>query len=261
MPGVCAGLCVIRSAMKKIFLLGLLLLTSACQTTAPTATSSPLPTITPPPPTPIPFTSTPAPTSTPSPSPTPLPRYFTTKFDVSLAGWVILQAGSEAAPNVNAESGKLQLRMDIPYTWLYALYGAHDYDNVRVDTQFVNNALTPVSIGLICRYSEAKGWFEYNISTDGTYNVLYGKWLANGIVEYLPITFGSSKEIQPSGSVQQIGLTCSDTTLLLYIDNQPIRQVNVSRYELSEGKVGIAVASYENVPVVTAFDWVKIEAP
>jgi hypothetical protein len=151
--------------------------------------------------------------------------------------------------------------MDSPFTWLYTLYGTQDYSNIRLDTRFTNRALTPSSAGLICRYSEEDGWFEYNVSTDGKYDVLYGRWLNVGIPEYLPIMEGSSKQIQPSGAAQKIGLVCSDTTLLLYINDTLIRQVDVSRYELTKGKVGMTASSFENTPVVVGFDRITVSEP
>jgi hypothetical protein len=250
--------------MQKI-LLGCFILLTACQpaTLHPTASLFPTSTrLASPTPTFVPATSTPEPTSTPAPSPTPFPRLFTNEFDSSLEGWVILQAGNEdGVPNIRNENSSLTLQMDALHTWLYALYGAHDYPNVRIDMQFTNRALTPASAGLICRYSEQDGWFEYNVSTDGTYNVLYGRWLSVGIPEYLPITAGSSNQIQPSGTTQSVGLACSDTTLFLYIGQTLLRQVDVSRYELTEGKVGLTVASYENTPIVVGFDWVTVSEP
>ncbi len=151
--------------------------------------------------------------------------------------------------------------MDSPHTWLYALYGAQDYADVHLDTQFTNSALSPASIGLVCRYSDENGWFEYNISTDGTYNVLYGKWLTNGIADYLPVIDGSSKEIGQSGELQKIGLTCSGTTLGLYINDNLVRSVDVSSYELTEGKVGLTASSFENTPVIVVFDSVTVSEP
>jgi hypothetical protein len=247
--------------MKKL-LIGCLILITACQPAAdaptpvvplfPTATLLP---------TSIPATITPQPTPILELTATPLPRLFSHEFDSSLAGWVILQAGSDAVPNIKTENSNLILQMGSPFTWLYVLYGAQDYTAIRIDTQFENQAGSPSSIGLICRYSESDGWFEYNISTDGTYNVLYGHWLANGIADYLPILSASSKTIGPSGTPQEIGLTCSDTTLELYVDQKLIRKVDVSRYELLEGKIGLTASSFENTPVIAAFDWVKVSEP
>lgn len=245
--------------MNKL-LIGCLFLLAACQPATPTPEAVLFPTATLPP-TPVPVTDTPEPTSTPQPTPTPFPRFFTDEFDGSLAGWVILQAGSDAVPNIKNENSTLTLQMDAPYTWVYAVFGAQDYENVRVEARFANQAGSPASIGLICRYSEADGWFEYNVSADGTYGVLYGQWLANGIADYLPILSAPSKAIQPSGTSQEIGLVCSGTTLSLYIDGTLIRNVDVSRYELGEGKVGVAVSSFENTPIIATFDWVRVSAP
>ncbi|HEY5728932.1 MAG TPA: hypothetical protein VIS72_02705 [Anaerolineales bacterium] len=252
--------------MKRILLFGLLLLTSACmspserQTATPTSGALPLPTETLPP-TPIPASQTLEPTPTLEPSPTPLPRFFTSQFDTSSESWVILQAGNVGVPNVETKDSALRLQMDSPYTWLYAIYGAQEYTNVHIETEFINSALSPASAGLVCRYSETDGWLEYNVLTDRTYNVLYGRWLDNGIADYLPIMDGSSNEIKQSGELQQIGLTCSGTILYLYINGTLVRSVDVSRYELNEGKVGISASSFEHTPVIAVFDWVTVRAP
>jgi len=246
-------------------LISLLLLISACR--GATAAQTPLPPLFPtstPPASPIPATQPPEPTAAqpPAPSLTPLPRFFTNEFDGSLAGWVILQAGNDSIPNIAAENGTLLLQMDAPFTWLYSLYGAQDYADVRIETQFQNRAGTPASAGLVCRYGEEQGWFEFNVSTDGTYNVLYGKWLSVGIAEYLPVTdAGSSKLIQPSGATQTLGLACEGTTLSLYINSILLRRLDVERFDLAAGKAGLAAAAYENVPVLAAFDWVTVGEP
>jgi hypothetical protein len=246
--------------MEKL-LIGCLILITACQPAArPTSIASPLPTATIPP-TPIPATATPQPTLTPEFTPTPFPRFFTDEFDAAFAGWDILQAGNEATPTIKTENSNFILQMDSPYTWVYAVYGAQDYGDIRIDTQFTNQAGSPASIGLVCRYSESDGWFEYNVSTDGTYSVLYGQWLAEGVADYLPILSASSNAIQPSGASQEIGLICSATTLSLLIDENIIRSVDVSRYELTQGKVGVTASSFENTPVIAAFNWVKVSEP
>ena len=250
--------------MKKILLIGCLILITSCSSPSGEQTETPAPapsstaTV---PPTPIPFTDTPAPTATPAPSPTPFPRFFTDEFESSVAGWVILQAGGESVPNTKTENSNFILQMDSPFSWLYAIYGAQDYTNVRIDAQFTNQAGSPASMGLICRYSEEAGWFEYNVSTDGSYNLLYGSWLAVGIADYLPITDGVSNLIQPSGAPQLIGLTCSDTALALYVNGAIVRNVDVANYGLTEGRVGITASSFENTPVIVALERVIVSEP
>ena len=248
--------------MKKILLIGCLLLT-ACQTATVAPTSTPLPLSTETPlPTSIPVTDTPAPTATLAFSPTPLPRFFTNEFDVPIEGWSILQAGSDFVPNIKTENSTLILQTDSPYSWAYAIYGPENYANVYIETKFENRGGSPSSVGLVCRYSEENGWFEYNVTTDGTYNLLYGQWLATGVADYLPITDGASNLVQPSGAPQQISLLCLDTALTLSINGTVVRNLDVARYELTEGKVGITTASYENTPIIVALDWVKVsESP
>lgn len=248
--------------MKKlppILIMICLFFITSCQTSTPTPEQSFLPTETlPASPTSVPASPTPEPTFTPEATPTPFPRHFIDQFDSSPAGWTILQAGNEAAPTISTENSTLRLQMDAPYTWLYALYSPFDYADVYIETEFVNSALTPASAGLICRYSETDGWLEYNVSTDGAYNVLYGQWLDTGVADYLPILDGVSGQDKQSGEVQQIGLNCSGITLRLYIDGVIIRSVDISSYELGAGKAGLTAASYGNTPVVVVFDSVTV---
>jgi hypothetical protein len=232
------GNCVLINAMKKLLLVGFIFLV-ACQPAAATPTVvavlSPTATI-PITQTPVPLTDTPVPTPTIEFTPTPLPRFFTNEFDSPLADWSILQTGN-------------------------VVYSAQEYADVRIDARFTNQAGSPASIGLICRYSDIDGWLEYNVYSDGTYSVLYGQWLADGIADYFPVLSSSSNAILPSGSSQEIGLICSGTTLSLLIDQTIIRSVDVSRFELAGGKVGVTASSFENTPVIAAFDWVKVSEP
>jgi hypothetical protein len=249
--------------MKKLLLTGFVFLV-ACQPASdvsmPVASLVPTVTISPSQ-TPIPVTDTPVPTPTVASTPTPLPRFFTDEFDSALTGWTIVQSGSETAPTIRTENSNLILQIDVPFLWAYTIYDAQVYNDIRVDARFTNQAGSPASIGLVCRYSETEGWLEYNVSTDGTYSVLYGQWLASGIADYLPILSASSNAIRPSGTSQEIGLLCSGMTLSLFIDQTLIRNVDVSRFELTGGRIGVTVSSFENTPVIASFDWVRVSEP
>ena len=250
--------------MKKMLLIGFLILLAACQSAAQPPTPVPtqlLPSTITPTSTVMPVTDTPVPTSTLEPTLTPFPRFFTDEFQASSPSWTLLQTGNDTTPSTKTENSAFILQMDTPFTWAYSIYGAEEYQDVRLDARFANQAGSPASIGLVCRYHESEGWLEYNISTDGTYNVLYGQWLAEGIADYLPILSASSNAILPSGTSQEIGLLCSGATLSLFIDQNLIRTVDVSRFELPGGKVGITVSSFENSPVIAAFDWVRVSEP
>jgi hypothetical protein len=246
--------------MKKIFLIGFLALTVACQ---------PAISIIAPESTPIASTQTPPATATITPtiipveaiSPTPAPRFFTENFDVDPLAWSIIQTGDEASPQIKAEGGALTFELNAPYSWVYAIYSAHDYKDIRIDVSFKSRGTSPESIGLVCRYSEQNGWYEFNISTDGTYNILRGQWMAQGIASYTPIVNDTTEYLKRGETQYELGLMCQQNSLWLYINRKLFRKVDVTRYGLREGKVGLAVSSFENTPVISAFDWMKVSEP
>jgi hypothetical protein len=56
-----------------------------------------------------------------------------------------------------------------------------------------------------------------------------------------------------------IGLTCQDNTLLPHINGKLFRKVDVTRYGLTEGKIGVNASSFDEVPMIATFDWVRVE--
>lgn len=244
--------------MKKLFLLvGCLALTSACQSTpatlqvesTPTATSTPHPTAT------VTQSFTPAPTLTP----TPVPLFFTDDFNSDLGAWVSFQTGGAELPSVKLENNLLRIDLPAPNTWYYAIHNAHEYSSVFVSAEFSG---TPSgSLGVICNYDESKGWYEFNIASDGTYSLLFGQWLAEGIAQYTPIANETSEYLNAGDLSYEIGLICKDNTLFPHINGKLFRKVDVSRYGLTEGEVGINVSSFDEVPMIAAFDWFRVEEP
>ncbi len=250
--------------MKKLFLLGFLFLIGACQS----VTATPAPDFSPSTatPTPPPTASvTPAPTLAPTasltPPPTDLPRFFTEDFNGSLPNWSILQSSGAAVPQTGIENGFLVFDLPTSYEWVYAILGSESYADVRVDALIESRGAAPESIGVICRYSEQNGWYEFNVSQDGTYNVLFGQWLAEGVARYQPIAGDSTPYLKTGGESNEIGLTCQEQYLLLYLNGKLFRKLDVTRFGLSEGKVGLTISSFENPGVIGAFDWLKVSEP
>jgi hypothetical protein len=246
--------------MKKFFLLGFIFMAVACQPAIAISAPESTPTSTP-----LPAFSTATATETLVPtstfSPTPSPRFFTENFDSDIPDWSIIHTSGAVSLQFQPKDGFLSFELDSPYTWTYALYRAHDYSNVRIDMSVENHEASPVAIGLVCDYSETNGWYEFNISTDGTYNVLFGRFMAEGIASYTPIVKDTSEYLRPGETTYELGLACTQNTLWLYINQKLFRKIDVTRYGLTEGKVGLAVASFENTPVTTSFDWVNVSKP
>jgi hypothetical protein len=250
--------------MKKLLLLGLFFLT-ACQPPSNSQTATPKPTSTPAVtttrfiPTPVPATATETLTPPPTFTPEPPPRFFTEEFDSTPVYWSTLYAsGDPGRVEILNNDSALTFEIYSPNAWTYAIYGAQEYDTVHIETSVKSTGNDNNYVGLICSYDEQEGWFEFNISSDGTYSLLYGQWLADGIANYMPIADGPSEYINVGNTANELGLECLNGVLQLFINGQLFRKIDVSRFELSGGKVGLAVASFDKLPVILAFDWVKV---
>jgi hypothetical protein len=247
-----------KYSLLKIFT-GIIFLT-ACASPAPvpaqvelpsptiaTQTSLPLATAT--------MTFTPAPTLTP----TPVPLFFTEEFNTDLGAWASFQTGGAESPTVKLENDLLRIDFSSPNTWYYAIHNAHEYSNVFVSAKFLG---TPTgSLGVICDYSESNGWYEFNLASDGTYGVLFGQLLAQGIAKYTPIATDTSEYLQPGNLDYEIGLACQENILLLYINGKLFRKLDVTHYGLTKGRIGINASSFDEAPMIATFDWVKVDEP
>lgn len=247
---------------SPLLILLTVLLLAACQPVPAAApTTAPVSTLTP---TSVPATVTPTvlPTATfTAVPPTPLPRFFTEEFDGTAPAWSLLQSNGETPPAVRLQDGALILDLQQPYQWTYAILGAEEYVDVRLDALVQSRGTGPEALGLVCRYSEANGWYEFNISSDGSYSVLFGQWLEDGIATYSPIAAAESEYLKRGGEQNEIGLACQEDTLWLYLNGKLFRKLDVARFGLREGRLGLAAASFENLPVTASFDWVKVSEP
>ncbi len=239
--------------MKKLILLiGCLTLIVACQIAASTPATESTPTTTLRP-TPIPATIIPTDTS----SPTPPPLYFTEEFGTASPFWEFIQTGGADTPLTAYENGMLRIDISTPHTWYLGVHNAHTYSNILITAK---SSATPTgSIGLVCRYDESKGWFEFNIASDGTYSVLFGQWLAQGIAQYKPIATNPARQLEGGNLDYEIGLSCQDNSLLLYVNGKPLRRLDVERFELSEGNIGITASSFKETPMAAFFEWIKVD--
>ncbi len=248
--------------MKKLFLVGLFFLVACGQPATPEPTSIPSATATQILPTPIPVTATNTLTPPPTSTSEPPPRFFTEEFNSEFVHWSTLFASGDASrvETLN-QDGKLIFELYSSNAWLYAIYGAHEYQTVKVEASIESTGSNTNYMGLICSYTEQEGWFEFNISSDGSYTILHGQWLGEGVASYMPVADGGSEYINPGNTTNEIGLDCLGETLQLYINGKLFRNIDVSRFEMDGGKVGLAVASFQEVPVILGFDWVKVSEP
>jgi len=246
----------IRKQFHLVVLVGFFL--ASCNLAVGTPTSqADLSTPTVPPQTPTePATATQTFTPSPTFTSTPHPMYFTEDFNSDLNAWESFQTGGATVPKVMTENSQLRIDFTSTDTWYYAIQNAHEYSSVAISAKVDGNPIG--SIGLVCDYTESKGWYEFSVASDRTYSVLLGQWLAEGIAQYTPIATDTTNYLLADNLNYTIGLTCQGDTLFLYINGRLFRTLDVSRYGLSQGKIGITAASFDEIPMTAFIDWVNI---
>ena len=225
--------------MKKLLLIGFALL-AACQSATPEPIFTPEATVTRITPTVIPATVTPTviPSPTSTVTPPPPERYFTEEFDTPLTYWSTLYAsGDSSRVEVLNENSMLTFELYSTNAWVYAIYGAFEYERVHIETRVESRGSDVNAIGLVCHYDEQAGWYEFNISSDGMYNVLYGQWLDEGVARYTPIASDVSAYIELGNATNEMGLDCYENILQLYVNGKLFRKLGVAHIGLTEGKV------------------------
>ena len=209
----------------------------------PTPASSSAPTLVPP-------------TSTPARG----PRTFTEDFRTSPSYWTYLQVENGqplAAPSI--EDGFLVFSLPASNQWEYAIYAGHAYGDATIDVQSQYRTSGDGTVGLVCRYDEKKGWYELNVFADGTYMLLYGQWLTNGVARYSPLYQGKSEKIQSDEN--EIGLHCSGNVLTPVVNGTQLRSWQELKFGLRMGEVGLSVSSFSDAPFTVGFDWAKVTEP
>jgi hypothetical protein len=272
-----------RPQIAVFFLLAFMLLVSlACLSSTPTpdatATSLP-PQPTEPQPTVPPIqapTNPPQPTTPPMQELTAIPTeaetevpteepaaesepYYTEEFDVSPENWsYFMMSGKEDDMDIYTEDGQLIFDLRGPNQYVYLLYDDYYYEDVYIEAQAENRGQNTNNVSLICRYTDEEGWYEFNVTNGGLYNILaYSEYYG----EYRNIYNGGSKNIKSGWDTNVYSATCIGNELSLYINGVLERTVEDTKFKFKEGQVGVGVSSFEDLPILVKFDYVMIDVP
>lgn len=207
-----------------------------------------------------------SPTVAPSPVPptatatlAPAARLFREEFDAGASYWDFLHSNNgNNLLAVETGDGTLQLSLKAGNLWALALYQPYTYADVRIDAQVNLSPGADGAAGVVCRYDPALGWYEFNIHPDGTYTLLFGQWLADGVTRYTPLVIAEAEAIAEGPN--EIGLACSGDVLTPFINGVQMRRRQERQHVLTEGMVGLSAASFE-AGVVLSYDWVAVGNP
>ncbi len=195
-------------------------------------------------------------------------QFYTEEFDVESDAWKYMVVNGAERKIVNGIVGLMSVRtlgglltfdLQGKGAWVYATYEPFTYADVRLDVKMGNRGANNNNVSLFCRKSDA-GWYEFDIANNGMYEVLFGK-VVGDTVEYALIVDGGSVEINSGLAENEYGILCQGNVLTLYINGREVRRFEDNKYLLPEGKVGISISSFRDVPVIVDFFWAKISQP
>ena len=196
-------------------------------------------------------------------------QFFTDEFDEENDYWKYLVVNGAKSQVIDGIVGLMSVRtlgglkiFDLkgPGAWVYATYEPFDYASVRLDVHVNNRGSNNNNVSLICRKSDA-GWYEFDIASNGLYEILYAQIQSDNTVAYTPIADGGSALIKTGQAENEYGITCQDTSLILYINGSEVRRLDEKKFLLPQGKIGISVSSFRDVPVTVDFHWVRVSQP
>jgi hypothetical protein len=192
------------------------------------------------------------------------PDFYTEEFDTApLDNWkYVFVTGNEEDSTIDISNSRLKFVFPDRETYGYVYYQPYNYTDVYVEATIENFETNRNGVAVICRAGE-KGWYEFRISTGGTYNVYRfdQKLKDQNQTPYIELASGATASIRAGkAKLNTFGLYCSGSQLRLYANGTEIRPQNkiIEDTNLSKGMVGIGVMSFVERPVHVEFEKVDI---
>ncbi len=183
----------------------------------------------------------------------------TEEFDGSIDWWSWFTTnGDENQLDIYQDDGKIIFEMYDTDIYAYLTYGEYYYADVEVHTLVENRGMNSNSISLMCRYDENLGWYEFNVGSDGLYDILrYDGSNSNG--GYTLLANGGSNNIRMGKDFNEYAIQCTGDSLSLWINGVYTNSVRDRTFK--EGLIGISASSYNSTPIIVEFDYVDIIFP
>jgi hypothetical protein len=185
--------------------------------------------------------------------------YFVEEFEGDLSSWsYFLMSGDEDKMDLYTDYGRLVFDLQGRHQYVYVLYEEYYYSEVEIEVFAENLAKNTNNVSLICNYSDRFGWYEFNISNGGLYDILVYSELDGG---YIELASGGSKNVRQGRDVNAYTAVCVGNQLSLYINGILEKQYVDRKYNLRDGQVGFGVSSFDVLPILVEVDYFAIREP
>jgi hypothetical protein len=185
--------------------------------------------------------------------------YYVEEFEGDISSWsYFMMNGDESKMDLYTEDGYLVFDLQGENQWVYLLYDEYYYPEVRIDVLAENRGKNTNNVSLICNYSDSEGWYEFNITNGGLYDILVYSEIDQ---DYYSLASGGSTRVVTGHAQNTYSAICRGNQLALYINGYLEREYTDNKYNLREGQVGVSVASFDVLPILVNIDYFSISLP
>jgi hypothetical protein len=186
------------------------------------------------------------------------PAWFTEEFDGDMDNWsYFLMSGSEMNMDLYADVDSLVFDLRGENQWVYVLYDPYYYSDVVIEAFAENKGKNTNNVSLICNYTDEYGWYEFNITNGGMYDILIYDEIEG---EYQTLTSGGSVHVNTGRDSNVYTAVCMGNQLALYINGFLEKEHTDTIYNLDEGQVGISVSSFDVLPILVEIEYFDISS-
>ncbi len=187
------------------------------------------------------------------------PAFYTEEFDGNIDNYTwFMMNGDENLMDLYTDNGRLVFDLQGTYQYVYVLYDSYTYSSVAVDLVAENRGKNTNNVSLVCNYSDRDGWYEFNISNGGLYDILVYSEIDG---DYFGLQSGGSTHVVTGRAVNEYTAVCDGNYLALYINGYLEKEVVDNKYNLREGQVGFSVSSFDVTPILVEVDSFTIAQP
>ncbi len=201
----------------------------------------------------MPVPLTPAPTKLPTPTPDPSNYLYFDNFTDPNSGWA---EGEFENAEYAYTQGSYTIKAISKEMMQWSTAGqTFDDATIEVDaTQVDGPANDNTSYGILCRVQENGDGYALRISADGYYSIFLASDEFSALIDWTESPF-----IRQGNQANQIKAICKGSSLSLYVNGEFLGSAEDFTY--SSGDVGLAVTTYEELPVKIQFDLFRVSTP
>jgi hypothetical protein len=186
--------------------------------------------------------------------------FYTENFDGSLDAWEsFMGTGIDSQVSFGVENGNLSVQLS-PYEdkipRFYLVNNSYTYSQVAVELITTNVGNNSNGVSLICQYSD-KGWYEFTMSNAGLYSInAYDPSLG-----YIQLAGGGSAAIKTGKNTNSYEAVCNGNELSIRINDELVNTIVDTKYNFSDGKIGVGVSSPDLLPVDVSLETLRVSEP